>query len=214
VSTLLDRPAGTTRSTTDVLGAAALAGIALGVLDLGLQMTLPYPFANLANSSAVWALCAFAFAVRVRTTPSRAALAGSTMLVVAVETYYVAAVLLDRASWLSLWSSGTIAWAVFGVLAGTVFGIAGTWLRDGTRWQSAAGLAAAAAVFYAEAGTRVLPGSGSGLSDAGTVLLTLALGTAVLMSALPRPVHLARAVVLVVPLSLLGTLAFRAAGFA
>ncbi|MGA8258462.1 MAG: DUF6518 family protein [Nocardioides sp.] len=60
-----------------LLGAALLSGIGLGVLDLFLQLTLAYPFANLANSSAVWALCAFALARTARTTPGRAAAAGA-----------------------------------------------------------------------------------------------------------------------------------------
>ena len=36
-----------------------VAGVLLGAVDLLLQKSLPYPWANLANSSAVWAIGAF-----------------------------------------------------------------------------------------------------------------------------------------------------------
>lgn len=195
-----------------LLGVAALAGAGLGVLDLTLQLSLPYPLANLANSSAVWALCAFALAAWARTSPSRAALAGSVLLVVAVEVYDVAAILLDRASPASLVSAPTVAWMVFGVAAGVVFGVAGTWARGNGAWKAATGLAAASAVFFSEACVRLLPGSGSGLGDLATTLLTAALGVAVLLTALGRPAHLARTVAVLPLLVVAGTTAFALAG--
>lgn len=195
-----------------LLGTAALAGTALGVLDLVMQLTLPYPVADLANSSAVWALAAYALAVVTRATPARAAVAGTVLLVVAVEAYYVLAILLDRAGTASLWSTTTVLWIASGVLAGTVFGVAGAWARSERAWPAAAGLAAASAVLLAEAGVRLLPGSPSGITGLATAALTAGLGVAVLLTAASRPAHLARAVLLVPPLVVAGLVAFRLAG--
>jgi hypothetical protein len=70
-------------------------GIALGAVDLLLQRGLPYPWANLANSSAVWALGAFGVGWWwLHARPWGSALAGVGLLVVAVQAYYVAAVVL------------------------------------------------------------------------------------------------------------------------
>jgi len=69
---------------------AFVAGVLLGVGDLLLQRNLPYPWANLANSSAVWAVAAFALGRWLRRDWRRSGVAGVTMLVVAVEAYYAA----------------------------------------------------------------------------------------------------------------------------
>ena len=45
---------------------AVMGGLLLGSIDLIAQRTLPYPWANLANSSAVWAIGAFGVGVWVR----------------------------------------------------------------------------------------------------------------------------------------------------
>ncbi|BFU41767.1 hypothetical protein KRMM14A1004_00040 [Krasilnikovia sp. MM14-A1004] len=66
------------------LPVAVGGGILLGTGDLLMQRHLPYPWANLANSSAVWAVAAFAVGRLLRTGPARAALAGAVLLVVAV----------------------------------------------------------------------------------------------------------------------------------
>jgi hypothetical protein len=68
----------------------AAAAVLLGLADLLLQKTLPYPLANL-NSSAVWAVLAFLLGWWVRGPWWRSALAGSVLLVVAVPAYYVSA---------------------------------------------------------------------------------------------------------------------------
>ena len=204
-----------TSSLRGLLIVACVAGAGLGVLDLALQLTLPYPWANLANSSAVWALAAFALAFGTRTSPPRAALAGVTMLVVAVEAYYVAAIAIDRASLASLVATSTLMWLLFAVLAGTVFGVAGAWAHDEARpWRAATGLAAAAAVLFCEAIVRLLPGSGTvAMGDLGTTLLTVTLGVGVLLTAVPRPAHLARTLLVLPGLVVLGTVAFAVAGW-
>lgn len=68
--------------------AAVVAGIAVGGLDLLAQRTLPYPWANLANSSAVWAVAAFAVGVWVRRGAVRGVVAAVVFLLVAVEAYF------------------------------------------------------------------------------------------------------------------------------
>jgi hypothetical protein len=99
----------------------------------------------------------------------------------------------------------------FGVAAGVAFGVAGSWLHSDRPWRAAAGLAAAVAVFYAEACVRVL--HSTALADLPTTLLTCALGSAVLLTAVHRPDHLARTATLVAPLTLLGIVGFSLGGF-
>ena len=202
---------------TPLLATAAAAGLLLGFTDLSLQLSIGYPIANLANSSAVWALSAFMFAFCAHTTPTRAALAGAVLLIAATEAYYATAVLIGRADVATLWSANTMRWVQFGVLAGVIFGVAGTWLHDGERggrpWRAAAGLAVASAVFLAEAGVRLLPESGSALDDLGTIMLMITAAGGVLLSSISHPRRLLRASVLVPPLAVVGTLVFALAGF-
>lgn len=202
---------------TPLLATAVAAGLLLGFTDLALQLSVGYPIANLANSSAVWALSAFVFAFWAQTTPTRAALAGVMLLIAATESYYATAVLTGHADLATLWSANTMRWVQFGVLAGVVFGIAGTWLRDGERgghpWRAAAGLAVASAVFLAEAGVRLLPESGSALDDLGTIMLMIAAAGGVLLSSINHPRRLLRASVLVPPMAVAGTVVFALAGF-
>src|SRR6201995_2446069 len=78
-----------------LLALAGVAGVALGVVDLVLQLHLAYPWADLANSSAVWAVAAFVFAFAATRHPVVGAATGVVVLTVAVEAYYVAAMLTD-----------------------------------------------------------------------------------------------------------------------
>lgn len=184
---------------------AVLAGIVLGVLDLVLIRTLPYPWADLANSSAVWALAAFVLGRALRRGPLLSALAGAVLLVVAVEAYYLAAIAVDLASPARLTSPSTVAWVAFGVLAGAGFGLAGAWSRDRGTWRAAAGVALAAGVLLAEAWLR--------LDQAGTALLTAALAALVLATAWRHPGEGGRAAVLAAPLAVLCLVGFTVAGF-
>src|SRR5689334_19624343 len=118
-----------TKSADEVRRAALTAvvcGVLLGVADLLLQRILPYPWANLANSPAVWALGAFGIGRWLGAGRWwRSALAGIVLLVVAVEAYYLAAVVvLDDAAG-NLWSPTARIWLALGVLAGGLFGAAG-----------------------------------------------------------------------------------------
>lgn len=184
---------------------AVWAGVALGTIDLLLQLTLPYPLADLANSSAVWAVAAFLLTRALTTDAANAAVAGAVMLVVAVEAYYLLAIVLDKAGALSLVAPSTIAWMVMGVVAGIGFGVAGAWSRDGDTWRAAAAWGVAGAVLFAEAWQRI--------SWDGTAWITGLLGVAVLAACWRRPVLLARAgLVAVVATPVCHTL-FRFAGF-
>lgn len=135
-----------------IAAVAVLGGLLLGAIDLLAQRTLPYPWANLANSSAVWAIGAFAIGAWVGAGRWRPAFAGVVLLLVAVEAYYLTATLAQHDSLSNLWTFSTLVWLLFGVLAGAVFGTAGAWSRGPHRWRRIAGVALPAAVLLAEAG--------------------------------------------------------------
>ena len=126
-------------------------GILLGVVDLLLQRSLPYPWANLANSSAVWALGAFGVGWWLRGGWWRSALAGMVLLVVAVQAYYLTAVVVMNDNVQTLWSSTGMLWSFFGVLAGALFGAAGGLSHDRQPWLRAIAVAMPGAVLFAEA---------------------------------------------------------------
>lgn len=184
---------------------AAGAGAVLGVGDLVLQLTLPYPFADLANSSGVWAVAALLLGRFLRTGPVRAAIAGVVMLVVAVEAYYVAAILGDVASPFTLLAPSTIAWLVMGVLAGAGFGWAGAWSRSRDVWVAASGTALGVAVLFAEAWQR------SG--QTGTAILTALLGVALLGLVVRRRDVAVRTLLVVAVMTPVCHVLFRFAGF-
>lgn len=200
---------------TQVLGVAVLAGLALGVADLFLQRTLPYPWADLANSSAVWALAAFLLGAHLRPAPGAAArvgavlvaVAGAVGLVVAVQAYYVAAVMADLASIGRLTSPSTITWMVLGVVAGALFAVAGAESRGPDPVRAAVALALPTAVLLAEAWLR------TGWGGGGTALLTAALGAGVLVTAHDRLVVLQKAALFTVPLVPVCYVALKVSGF-
>ncbi|MEU5910197.1 DUF6518 family protein [Micromonospora sp. NPDC047527] len=130
--------------------ASVVGGFLLGFLDFCWIKWLPFPVAELGNSTATWAVAAFFFGWWVRSGWVRAALGATVLLVVAVPSYYLAAALLQGDDLAVLWSPTSLVWMVFGVLAGVVFGTAGTWAR-GTGWRQVVGVALPAAVFFEEA---------------------------------------------------------------
>ncbi len=129
---------------------ALVVGVALGPVDLLLQHALPYPFANLANSSAVWALAAFGVGwwCRGRWWP---AVAASVAMLLAVEGYYAGAVLALGDEPSTLTDANAVSWLLLGLGAGVVFGTAGAWARSGRTWLGPLGTAAAVGVLLAEA---------------------------------------------------------------
>ena len=168
---------------------ALAAGLALGPLDLLGQVVAPYPFANLFNSPAVWAAAAFAWG---RFAPGRGArvgqIGGVLVLVVAVEAYYVADVLVRDADPSNPTSPTAVVWLAAAVAAGTTFGLAGRWAVAASGARAVIGRAALPAVFGGEAvysATRVLtePADGrpSDLGDVAALLTALALATLVVL---------------------------------
>ena len=150
-----------TRPVWVLLAVAVVGGVLLGAVDLIAQRELPYPWANLANSSAVWAVGAFAIgrwvgpALRVRP-----ALAGAVLLLVAVESYYLTATLVQNDALSNLWSPSTLLWLAFGVLAGVIFGTAGGWSGASSTWRRMLGSALPGAVLLAEAAVYVYRSGG------------------------------------------------------
>lgn len=136
-------------------GVTVAAGVLLGAADLLLQKTLPYPWADLANSSAVWAVLAFALGwalARGGGSWRRSAAAGLVLLVLAVPSYYVTATLVQDDDLSNAWAPTGLLWMFFGVLAGPLFGAAGALTRgerSGWLWVGAAALPGA--VLLAEA---------------------------------------------------------------
>jgi len=126
-------------------------GILLGVVDLLLQRSLPYPWANLANSSAVWALGAFGIGWWLRAGWWSSALAGIVLLVIAVQAYYLTAAVVMNDNIQILWSSTGMMWSLFAVLAGALFGAAGGLSHDRQPWLRAIAVAMPGAVLLAEA---------------------------------------------------------------
>lgn len=200
-----------------VLAASLVAGLILGSLDLVAQKVLPYPWANLANSSAVWAIGAFCFGRWVRGSRWRPALAGSLMLIVAVETYYLAAVIVLHDSVETLVSTTTVLWLMFGVGAGALFGTAGAWSRTAGRTRAALGTAMAGSVLFAEA--LILIRRSGGVPDADrsgylqTALIEAFIGLAVIVLASSNHRQRLLALAASVPITALGFGAFLIGGF-
>lgn len=150
-----------------VLLAAVVVGVLLGPLDLAGQVHTPYPFANLFNSPAVWATVAFFFG-RWATNLIPGVIGGTVAMVVGVEMYYVADVVIRGSNTSNLWSQVALVWLVLG--AGLVFGAAGALsTRTGT-WTGAAAAATLPAVFAAEAAH-----AATRSSDGGWIVLLAAL---------------------------------------
>ncbi|MBB3327599.1 DUF6518 family protein [Microlunatus antarcticus] len=191
-----------------------VVGLVLGPLDLLLQHVLPYPFANLANSPAAWALVAFAVGwsdrIRGRWWP---AVAGVLTLLLAVEGYYATAVVALGDDVSTLTNGSALLWLALAVAAGAVFGTAGAWARSAHPWRGPVGTAAAVAVLLAEAWldlTRLSDAGGDvayrhDLAQTAVVLLVLAALVAVLAGRSARQRIIGSVIAL--GLALLGALA-------
>lgn len=133
---------------------ALVGGFLLGFLDFVWIKFVPFPFAALGNSSAVWAVAAFVFGYLMRSGRFRAGLGAAVLLVVAAPSYYLAAVWIQHDDRASIWAPSSWLWMCFGVVAGATFGVAGVWAR-GSGWRQAVGVALPGAVLFAEAITLV-----------------------------------------------------------
>ncbi|MGN9810035.1 DUF6518 family protein [Micromonospora sp. BQ11] len=129
---------------------ALVGGFLLGFVDFMWIKWVPSPLADLGNSTATWAVAAFVFGYWARSGLLRSALGAAVLLVVAVPSYYLAATLIQGDDLAVIWAPTSLVWMVFGVLAGVVFGVGGTWAR-GTGWRHVVGTALSAAVFFEEA---------------------------------------------------------------
>jgi hypothetical protein len=194
-----------------VVLATIAGGLVLGPADLLLQKVLPYPWANLANSSAIWALAAYGLGLWVRTPWWRAAVAGAVLLTLAVPAYYLAAALFLHDEIAMLWQPAALVWMGFGVLAGLVFGF-GASLAWSSGWHQLVGIGLPGAVLFAEALVVALRG-GEAADRLATALIEVVLGVLVIVvvgrTARPRIGGLIASV----PLALLGFVAFKLGGF-
>ncbi|MET8158130.1 DUF6518 family protein [Sphaerisporangium sp. NPDC005289] len=198
-------PAENTPPRTWVVAVVAVAaGVLLGLLDLLAQVTLPYPWADLANSPAVWAAAAFAVGAWARRGLVGVCVAAVVLLVLAVETYYAAAVVFRHDDAASLYNQVAWMWIGFGVVAGVVFGVAGVWYRGPDRWRADIGLAALGGVFVAEAAKDARAGT-FGLPTV-LILTVIALLVPIALGRSAR--HRLESLALVVPLALLGAVAY------
>jgi hypothetical protein len=182
-----------------------VAALLLGLVDLLLQKTLPYPLANLANSGAVWAVLAFLLGRWVGGPWWRSAAAGAGLLVVAVPAYYVSAWLIQNDDLAVVTAPASLLWMTFGVIAGAVFGTAGAW-ACGSGWRRLIGIASPGAVLAGEA----LAQGGERVS---TAFLELALGVLVILLVGRTARERLIAPVLALPLGVLAYLGFVLAGF-
>ncbi len=181
---------------------AIVAGGLLGPLDLAGQVAAPYPFAHLFNSPALWAAAAIVFGWWAR--ERLASVVGAVIvMIVGVEAYELADVVLRGANWSNLTSSTAVVWLVAGVAAGVVFGTAGWWGSGRSGWREVVGRAALPAVFGAEAvhnALRVVRDPSDArpddLGQFATLLLVLAVIALALVVRRASPATLFRAVAL------------------
>jgi hypothetical protein len=185
-----------------------LAGLLLGAVDLLLQRWLPYPWANLANSSAVWAVGAFGLGLWVRGPWWRSALAGVVLLVLAVPAYYVTATVVQNDQLANVWAPSSLLWMFFGVLGGVVFGVGGSLVHE-RDWRRIIGIALPGAVLFAEA-LVMLRGQGDRVW---TAAIELGLGVLVIMAVGRTARQRLLGLAVAVPLGLIGAVAFLAGGF-
>ena len=184
----------------------AVAAVLLGLVDLLLQKTLPYPLANLANSAAVWAVLAFLLGRWVGGPWWRSAPAGAALLVVAVPAYYVSAWLIQHDDLATAWTPTSQLWMLFGLIAGAGAGIAGSWARCAGGWLRLVGIASPGAVLAGEALSQRA-------ENVSTAFLELALGVLVILLVGRTARERLIAPVLSLPLGLLAYAGFALTGF-
>lgn len=193
-----------------------IAGIALGIIDFAVQKSAPYPWANLANSPAVWAVVAFAVAASVTGLSGRrfavASCAPILAMIIAVVSYYVTAAAWQGDDLANVTSLPTALWYVAGILVGALSGIAAVWWLAGTGLRPVAGAAFPVAVLLAEA-LVLLRDSAPGQSGVGATAGSLVVLAVVLAAALGRSLPRVMSVVVAsVPLAAIGYACYAAVG--
>ena len=134
------------------------------------------------------------------------------MLMVAVESYNLTAVIVQHDSPSTVVSAATALWLFLGFVAGAVFGGAGSLSRGPHAWLASVGSALGASVLYSEAAVRVRTTSNH-RSGAQIALVEVAFG--VIVAVVSGRTNHQRFVGLVisVPLTALGLLAFTGFGY-
>lgn len=185
------------------------AGFLLGFLDFVWIKYLPFPLGELGNSSAVWAVAAFLYAFWLRSRWWWAAIGAAAGLVVAVPSYYLAAALIQGDDLAVLWQPTSILWMCFGVLAGVVFGVGGTWARE-QGWRQIVGVALPGAVLFAEAAffARRIGDPSYGSEPPTHAAIRVALGVLIIMLTGWTHRHRLLALATALPLTLAGFAAF------
>ncbi|MGK5440490.1 DUF6518 family protein [Micromonospora sp. URMC 105] len=185
------------------------AGVLLGFLDFVWIKYLPPLLGDLGNSSAVWAVAAFLYAFWLRASWWWAAAGAAAGLVVAVPSYYLAATLIQHDDLAVLWAPTSILWMCFGVLAGVVFGVGGTWAREQGRRQ-VVGVALPSAVLFAEAAllARRIGHPDYGSEPLAHAAIRVALGVLIIVLAGRTNRHRLLALATALPLTLAGFGAF------
>jgi len=197
-----------------VVVATVVGGVALGAVDLLLQRVLPYPWANLANSSAIWALAGYVLGLWVRTPWWRAAIAGAGLLALAVPVYYLVAAIFLGDEISLLWNRTGLLWMAFGLLAGAVFGFGATLVRS-SGWQQLVGVALPGAALFSEALVAVLLGGNAAYrrDQARTALIEAVLGVIVIVAMGRTGRQRIGGLLVSVPMALVGFVAFKVGGF-
>lgn len=170
----------TTEQRAQPLAVATAAGLLWGVACMFLQGILPDPAsAIVANSGAGWAVLAFvAGAVWSRSSWWVVAVAGALLELGLVVGYYGSVIIRYDQDAPSFWA---YVWAAVALVAGPVFGVAGSWWRQNVRWRHVTAIALLGALFAGEGITRLLtlPDHSVGVILTVTgVVIPLALGRA------------------------------------
>jgi hypothetical protein len=188
---------------------SAVAGILLGALDFVWIKYVPFPWGDLGNSMAVWAVAAFLLTFITRWSYRRGVTGSVVMLVVAVPAYYLAAVAIQNDDLASVYNPASLLWMAMGVVAGVVFGAAGVAARQPWRGRVVA-LSLPAGVLVAEALIQAR-------RDDGTAsLVAIRLGLAAVLTLAVAGTWRSRAAALAcaVPVGLVGFGIFSAVGIA
>ncbi|HEY2668781.1 MAG TPA: DUF6518 family protein [Rugosimonospora sp.] len=181
---------------------AAVAGLAVGGVTLGMQGTLPGVLNHLGNSGAVWSLAAFGAGAILPVRGWRAAVAGTLLLACAVIGYYGSTTLFHHDDVNGSTLLGPALWIGVAAVAGPIFGTAGALSRGDRPTYRAVALGALGAVFIAEGLYLAVA-----LHQAGETALMVALGV-VMPPLLGRSAaDRLRGLAALVPLTLLGAVA-------
>lgn len=208
-----DRPV-RSRSSTKTFALAVLVGVVFGPLVLAGQVHTPYPFANLFNSPAIWAAVAFVFGLWAIGT-YRSIVGAVVAMVIAVESYYLADIVVRGANTSNLTSPTAILWILLGIGAGVIFGAAGATVDYHRTTLRIVAKALLPSVFASEAVHQVIehftndPGAGrdDSLQFAGLLAL-FAVGSAALILSIDQRLERWKVIATTITITAVGTVAY------